>query len=112
MGNVEVKATPWAERIVEVLTPDVVPPTATIHYSITGATNQDVVASLTGESEPITITNNSGSRAYAFTGNASFTFEFVDAAGNTGATTATVSGIDKTAPALVLNGGATGTINF
>ncbi|MDD5770068.1 MAG: DUF5011 domain-containing protein, partial [Candidatus Gracilibacteria bacterium] len=40
---------------------DTTSPTASIIYSSTGATNQDVIATLTGASEPITITNNSGS---------------------------------------------------
>ncbi len=51
----------------------------------------DIVAILTWYSENLTITNNSGLNNYLFTGNGSFTFDFVDAAGNTGSTTATVN---------------------
>ncbi|HZG83435.1 endo-1,4-beta-xylanase [Paenibacillus sp.] len=80
---------------------DDVPPTATVSYSEEGPTNGDVVAVLV-PSEPVTITNNGGSLSYTFTENGSFTFEFVDAAGNAGTATATVANIDKTAPALTV----------
>ncbi|MCF7834899.1 LamG domain-containing protein [Candidatus Gracilibacteria bacterium] len=74
-------------------------PTAQIEYSITGLTNQDVIATLTGFSKTgVTITNNGGSNTYTFTGNGSFTFTFQDLAGNTGEATATVTWIDKTKP--------------
>ena len=75
-------------------------PTASVMYSDTGATNQDVVATLTGASEPITITNNSGSGVYTFSANGTFTFLFVNDVGNTGSVAATVSNIDKTAPVI------------
>ncbi|PWW06574.1 hypothetical protein DFQ01_103478 [Paenibacillus cellulosilyticus] len=81
---------------------DTTAPTATVTYSTTAPTNQDVVATIT-PSEPVTITNNGGSASYTFTDNGSFTFEFVDAAGNIGSATATVNNIDKTAPTATLS---------
>jgi len=80
---------------------DKIAPTATVSYSNTAPTNQGVVATIT-PSEPVTITNNGGSPSYTFTENGSFTFEFVDAAGNVGSAVATVSNIDKTAPTLTV----------
>ena len=81
---------------------DKIAPTAQINYSITTPTNQDVVVTLVDESEPITITNNNGSKTYTFTQNNTFTFEFVDAAGNEGTATATVSNIDKEVPVATI----------
>ena len=78
-------------------------PTATISYNITTPTKTDVIATLV-PSKPVTITNNGGLNTYTFTENGSFTFTFVDAAGNTGSATATVANIDKTAPVITLNG--------
>ncbi|WP_261381502.1 LamG-like jellyroll fold domain-containing protein [Paenibacillus cremeus] len=78
---------------------DVVPPTATVAYSTTAPTNQDVIATIT-PSENVTITNNGGSKSYTFTQNGSYTFNFVDASGNEGSATAVVSNIDRTAPTL------------
>ena len=43
----------------------------------------------------MTVTNNGGSQIYLFTGNGTFTFEFIDQYGNTGSETATVNLIDK-----------------
>jgi hypothetical protein len=80
---------------------DKVAPTATVAYNTTVPTNQDVVATIT-PSEDVTITNNGGSKSYTFTQNGSFTFSFVDAAGNTGTATATVANIDKVAPTLII----------
>jgi hypothetical protein len=91
-------------RIVHVI--DTTLPTAAIVYSTTGSTRQDVIATLTGASEPITITNNSGSGIYTFTSNGFFTFNFVDANGNTGSTTATVFNIDRVPPMIILSGGS------
>ena len=59
---------------------DTTPPTANVVYDINTPTSGNVTATLTGESEPITITNNGGSNTYVFTSNDSFTFEFKDAA--------------------------------
>ncbi|MEC0227177.1 rhamnogalacturonan lyase family protein [Paenibacillus alba] len=71
---------------------DKIIPTATVAYSQTAPTAGTVVATLT-PSEPVTITNNQGSISYAFSFNGSFTFEFVDAAGNKGTAVAQVSNI-------------------
>ncbi|MCI8309463.1 MAG: hypothetical protein HFJ45_04585, partial [Clostridia bacterium] len=70
-------------------------PTAEISYSITGSTKEDVIATLVNESEEITITNNNGSKEYTFTENGTFTFKFVDKAGNVGSATAKVTWINK-----------------
>ncbi|MFA6256572.1 MAG: immunoglobulin-like domain-containing protein, partial [Candidatus Absconditabacterales bacterium] len=78
-------------------------PTGTVSYNPATATSGNVIATLSG-SEAITITNNGGLSGHTFTGNGSFIFEFEDAVGNTGSTTATVTWIDKTAP--------TGTISY
>lgn len=67
-------------------------PTAAVTYSSTAPTSGSVTAVLT-PSEPVTITNNGGSGSYTFDFNGSFTFEFVDAAGNRGSQTATVTNI-------------------
>ena len=68
-------------------------PTATVSLNPTSWTyiSGNVLATLTWYSETITITNNSGANTYTFIGNGSFIFNFQDAAGNTGSTTATVS---------------------
>jgi len=67
-------------------------PTATIAYSETAPTQGSVTATIT-PSESVTIMNNGGSDSFEFLFNGSFTFEFEDAAGNTGTATATVSNI-------------------
>ncbi|MCP8967666.1 beta strand repeat-containing protein [Ectobacillus ponti] len=92
-------------------------PTATVEYSATTATNGDVVATIK-PSEAVTVTNNGGTLSHTFTANGTFTFEFKDAAGNTGTATATVNNIDKTAPTATVtyskttltNGDVTATI--
>lgn len=75
------------------------PPAATVAYNTTALTNGDVTATMTAD-KPVTITNNGGSDVHTFTGNGSFTFQFTDTLGSTGSVTATVSNIDKTAPAI------------
>ncbi len=72
-------------------------PTATISYDIKEETDQPVTATISGFSEKVTITNNDGKDTYTFTKNDSFTFEFVDEAGNIGTATATVSWIKENA---------------
>ena len=73
-----------------------------IEYSTEDATNEDVLATLTGCNKDIlTVTNNSGSNTYLFTGNGEFTFEFEDNYGNSGELEARVSWIDKVAPYAV-----------
>ena len=79
---------------------DSVAPTGNVSYDITGLTKEDVTATLTtSDASDVTITNNGGLSTFEFTTNESFTFEFVDAAGNTGSAVATVYWIDKEAPA-------------
>ena len=77
---------------------DKINPTAQINYSTEALTNKDVIVTLVNASEEITITNNNGNNSYTFTDNGTFTFEFVDKAGNTGTAIAEVTWIDKTAP--------------
>jgi hypothetical protein len=67
-------------------------PTASIVYSTTEPTKQVVIATIMA-SEPVTITNNEGLDSFTFKENGTFTFEFVDAAGNTGMAVAEVSNI-------------------
>ncbi|WP_158560401.1 Ig-like domain-containing protein [Paenibacillus contaminans] len=88
-GNVETERT-IAFRI------DMTAPTASVAYSVTTPTNRPVVATIT-PSEPVTITNNGGSNSYTFLANGSFTFTFVDEAGNTGTATAIVNNIATSA---------------
>jgi len=96
---------------------DKTPPTATVEYSPSTATNGNVTATLK-PSEAVTVTNNGGSSTYTFSGNGSFTFEFKDAAGNTGNAIATVDWIDKTpptatveySPSIATNGNVTATL--
>jgi hypothetical protein len=86
------------------------PPTAALVYSITGPTNQDVIVTLV-PSETVTVTNNGGIDAYTFADNGSFTFEFIDLAGNPGSVTAAVAWIDKTPPTATLSYSTTGPTN-
>jgi hypothetical protein len=74
-------------------------PTATVAYSPTAPTTGDVTATIT-PSETVTI--NGGSATHTFTDNDTFTFDFQDAAGNTGSAVATVSNIDRTAPVITI----------
>jgi hypothetical protein len=73
---------------------DKTPPSAAITYSSTTSTAQEVVATIT-PSEAVVITNNGGSSSYTFYYNGSFSFEYVDAAGNHGTSTAVVSNISS-----------------
>ncbi|MDR2541318.1 MAG: hypothetical protein LBD11_06225 [Candidatus Peribacteria bacterium] len=89
------------ESFVNITWIDTTPPTCDVAYDVEDPTNGDVVASLTGCSELITVTNNPNTTPntdYLFTGNDSFTFEFVDHVGNTGSAVATVNNIDRTPP--------------
>ena len=88
--SVEVK-----EHKVKVSWIDKTSPTATIQYSTQEDTDQPVIASLTGESETIFVTNNGTNRQYVFTENGDFTFEFEDEAGNIGKATAQVNWIKE-----------------
>ena len=86
-------------------------PTATISYNPISATSGNVTAILTWFSEPIIITNNWWNTGYIFTDNGSFTFNFVDAVGNTGSATATVNNIDRIPPTWIISYSTTGTTN-
>jgi hypothetical protein len=101
---VRVSAQDGGERVYTVVfaVVDRVPPTAEVSYSTTAPTNGDVTVTIT-PSEPVTVTNNDALTSRTFTENGSFTFEFIDAAGNKGTVTATVTNIDKKAPALKLS---------
>lgn len=67
---------------------DKIPPQATISYNTTSATIHDIIASLTWESEPISVISPiSGSNTYILTGNGEILFVFADLAWNTGAAT-------------------------
>ncbi|EYE89729.1 hypothetical protein Q428_01360 [Fervidicella metallireducens AeB] len=81
---------------------DKTPPTATISYSTTKPTSGKVTAKLI-PSEPVIIMNNSGLDIREFTENGSFTFQFMDEAGNTGNVTAVVNNIDKTLPTATIS---------
>lgn len=70
----------------------------TIDYSETNPTNQNVTATLRTNAQ-ITINNNSNSKAYTFTQNGTFTFDYT-IKGQTFQQTATVNNIDKTAPTI------------
>lgn len=78
---------------------DNTPPTATFTYSSTVPTNQDLIATLQ-PSETVTVSNNGGLPTYTFAENGTFTFQFVDAAGNTGTATASVNNIDTSVPTV------------
>lgn len=62
---------------------DDTPPTGEAVLLSTLPTNQSVSVKLMNTSEPVRILNNAGRNIYTFTENGSFTFEFVDEAGNT-----------------------------
>ena len=70
-------------------------PTAEVKYSTKETTNGIVVATLTNESEPITIINNGANRERIFTENDEFVFKFIDKAGNEGTAIAKVDWITK-----------------
>lgn len=73
---------------------DTITPTAEFEFNTTNITDKEVVATLK-PSEEVTILNNDGKDTYTFTENGSFTFEFVDKAGNVGEATVTVDWIAK-----------------
>lgn len=75
-------------------------PSASVKYSTTWTTNQDVSVYLTWWSEELTWVN---AYTHVFTGNGSFVFNFQDLSGNTWSVTATVNWIDKTAPSASIS---------
>ncbi len=70
-------------------------PVATITYSSTNLSNQDVIATVTFDEENVTVKDGN---THTFTENGEYTFEFADAAGNTGTIAANVTWIDKNLP--------------
>lgn len=74
---------------------------ATIVYSTTWNTNQDVIATLIMNESGV-VTNNSWNLVYTFINNWEFTFEYEDLVGNTGIFTADVDWIDKTKPTAII----------
>ncbi len=72
-------------------------PEASLEYSTTTITKEDVTVTLKSN-EDIIITNNDGADTYTFSENGSFTFTFKDKAGNTATKEANIDFIDKTAP--------------
>ncbi len=102
-------------------------PTATISYNTTSPTNQDVVATIKPSEDVIILNNgkickedlpegvkvegavecknisgNTNPFKYLFTENGTFTFEYMDKAGNIGKTTATVKNIDREDPTAMI----------
>ncbi len=73
-------------------------PTASLEYSITSLTNQNVIVKLVNPSKEIRILNNNGSDTYTFSENGTFTYEFEDLYGNKNNVTAVVDYIDKELP--------------
>ncbi len=87
LGNIGTKtiAVDWIDREA---------PTASFEYSTIHLTDQPVTVKLL-PSEEVTVLNNNGEMTYTFETNGTFTFEFVDTAGNHGTATATVNWISK-----------------
>ncbi len=80
-------------------------PEATIEYSTTDPTKEDVVATVKS-SEPFSVSNNDGLNSYTFTDNGDFTFNILNRSNNVLELTASVKNIDRVNPVLVLNGDA------
>lgn len=75
-------------------------PVATVNYDKTVSTNQNVTATVSFDKQGVTVTNNDGKLSYTFTQNGEFTFEYVDAAGNTGSIKAKVDWIVNDVPII------------
>ncbi len=93
---------------------DDIAPEGTVEYMMTAPTSGNVTVQLASTSEPVTVI--SGSTSYTFTENGSYTFKFMDEAGNIGEAIATVNNIDKSAPKVKIarsyNYGTGGTKSF
>ncbi|HZG88087.1 hypothetical protein [Paenibacillus sp.] len=76
---------------------DGTPPQGSIQYLTASKTNGNVTVKLE-TSEPVRVVNNEGRFNYTFVENGSFTFEFMDEAGNIGTATASVDYIHKEGP--------------
>jgi hypothetical protein len=100
-----------AQAYVDVTVENKIPLSCNITYLPPSATNQNVVATLTGCNKAITVTNNGGNTQYTFSTNGEFTFTFADAYGNTGTKKAEVNRIDKTTPSGTLSYSTTGRTN-
>ncbi|CAM3634726.1 immunoglobulin-like domain-containing protein [Marinicrinis lubricantis] len=90
-GNEEIKAS-------QPFRLDNTPPVGIIHYSASSRTAGPVTARLELSETATVIIPSSGAREYTFTDNGTYTFEFVDEAGNAGAAAAEVTWIDQTLP--------------
>ncbi|GAA3408794.1 hypothetical protein ACFFNY_08050 [Paenibacillus hodogayensis] len=75
---------------------DGIPPMASVSILNTAPTNGSVLVQLE-PSEPVKVTNHEGP-IYTFTENGSFTFQFLDEAGNSGTASVTVDNIRKEKP--------------
>jgi len=103
--------------VAEVYWIDKVEPQATITYSTTNRTNQDVIATITFDKEGVIV---EGGNTHTFTENGEYEFNFVGPAGNKGVAIATVTWIDKTLPVGTItysteeptNGDVTASITF
>lgn len=87
-GSITAKVT-WIDKVA---------PVATVNYDKTTSTNRNVTATVSFNEQGVTVTNNDGKPSYTFTQNGEFTFEYVDAAGNTGSITAKVDWIINDVP--------------
>ena len=74
-------------------------PIATITYSTTNPTNQDVVATIEFDKENVVV---EGGNTHTFTENGEYTFKFTGPAGNKGVAKAEVTWIDKVAPEPIM----------
>lgn len=79
----------YEEKVVGIKNIDKTSPNGNIHYAY-GNNSPFIIAHLQ-TSEGVTITNNKGSNRHIFQTPGSFTFEFIDKAGNPGSTTANVT---------------------
>lgn len=80
---------------------DRVEPVATLTYSKSTLTNEDVIVTIDFNEEAYVINNNQ-SKTYKFTDNGEFTFIYSDLAGNRGTITAKVNWMDKVIPTAEL----------
>lgn len=83
---------------------DKIAPSAKVNYSISEATNQDVIAYLSDISEEVTFVsgNLNADHSYTFVDNGNYDFVIADRAGNQTTITASVNWIDKVAPTVVV----------
>lgn len=84
-------------------------PTGTVTYSTTDITDQPVVATVEPDKEGVSVTS-AGGATHTFEANGDFTFELLDAAGNTGTATANVYWIKHTPKVEVSFSPAAGTM--